>query len=232
MVTAASPVRTPARAWIAGPERRGPRRPARAPARTARSASSSWPIGRAPDGHHRVADELLDRAAVAADRRRGRGRSSGPAARASPPASRPSASVVKPTRSAKRTETRRRSATGATTADAASPGRAVTAARRLQCQAGSRTRHRTSRQAALAAPQDGQASASRDAHSVQNLRPLRSSLPQFENNDAAATPNRWRRCESVSHLGPGPRTWPTPGVVLSLQDDRQLPALRRPRAAQ
>ena len=39
---------------------------------------------RAPDGHHRVADELLDRAAVALDRRCARGRSSGRAARACP----------------------------------------------------------------------------------------------------------------------------------------------------
>ena len=40
---------------------------------------------RAPHGHHRVADELLDRAAVAVDRPRARGRSSASAARAPPP---------------------------------------------------------------------------------------------------------------------------------------------------
>ena len=39
----------------------------RRPARTARSASSSCADGRAEDGHDRVADELLDRAAVALD---------------------------------------------------------------------------------------------------------------------------------------------------------------------
>ena len=39
-------------------------------ARTARSASSSWTLRHAEDGHHRVADELLDGAAVALDRPR------------------------------------------------------------------------------------------------------------------------------------------------------------------
>ena len=71
IVTAASPVSTPARAWSAGSssgtggdevERRAHR-----------------PLGvvlvrdrRAPDRHHRVADELLDRAAVALDQRAAR----------------------------------------------------------------------------------------------------------------------------------------------------------------
>ena len=65
-VTAASPVRTPARAWIDGPER---------PDRVDElEACADGPLGvvlvggrRAPDGHDRVADELLDRPAVAAD---------------------------------------------------------------------------------------------------------------------------------------------------------------------
>ena len=63
MVTAASPVRTPTRAWIVGPERadgldqveRGADRPPGVVLLRDR---------RAPDGHHRVADELLDDAAV------------------------------------------------------------------------------------------------------------------------------------------------------------------------
>ena len=70
-VTAASPVSTPARARSAG-RRAPPARPAStrsSAARTARSASSSCATGRAPDGHDRVADELLDRAAVALDHR-------------------------------------------------------------------------------------------------------------------------------------------------------------------
>ena len=37
------------------------------PARTARSASSSWVVGHAPHRHHGVADELLHGAAVAGD---------------------------------------------------------------------------------------------------------------------------------------------------------------------
>ena len=64
-VTAASPVRTPARAWIAG---------AQHPDRVDQlQRGADGPLGvvlagrrRAPDGHHRVADELLHRAAVAA----------------------------------------------------------------------------------------------------------------------------------------------------------------------
>ena len=65
-VTAASPVRTPARAWSSGSS-----------VRTASTSSSAGPdaslgivlVGDrcAPDGHHRVADELLDRAAVPLD---------------------------------------------------------------------------------------------------------------------------------------------------------------------
>ena len=65
-VTAASPVSTPARAAIVGPRDRTASTRSSA-ARTARSASSSRATGRAPDGHHRVADELLDGAAVARD---------------------------------------------------------------------------------------------------------------------------------------------------------------------
>ena len=56
----------PGPAWMPGPSERTASTSSR-PARTARSASSSWAIGRAPDRHDRVADELLDRPAVAAD---------------------------------------------------------------------------------------------------------------------------------------------------------------------
>ena len=66
IVTAASPVSTPARAWIAGPRlvhcvhqlERGAHRPL-----------GVILVGdrRAPDRHDRVADELLDGAAVALD---------------------------------------------------------------------------------------------------------------------------------------------------------------------
>ena len=65
-VTAASPVRTPARAWIAGPRERD-----RVDELEGGPDGALGVVlvrdGRAPDGHHRVADELLDRAAVPRD---------------------------------------------------------------------------------------------------------------------------------------------------------------------
>ena len=71
IVTAASPVRTPARARSSGAPTSSPSAETAATrssaARTARSASSSVAVGRSPDRHHRVADELLDRAAVERD---------------------------------------------------------------------------------------------------------------------------------------------------------------------
>ena len=110
-LTAASPVSTPARAWRAGSSpgiavdqlERGPDGPLRV---------VLVRDGRAPDGHHRVADELLDRAAVALDDRAARCRSSGSGARACPRRRGPPRRVVNPTRSANRTETSRRSAVG------------------------------------------------------------------------------------------------------------------------
>ena len=112
IVTAASPVRTPARAWIPGP-RLVTASTSSSAARTARSASSSLRDRRAPDGHDRVADELLDRAAVALDHvaRELEVAASGVSRTSS--ASRSSANGVKPTRSANRMLTRRRSATAA-----------------------------------------------------------------------------------------------------------------------
>ena len=72
-----SPVLTPVRVASSVPQRcRSSRfnsaRPAfmSAAARTALSASSSCSVGHAEDRHHCVADEFLDRAAVALDRRR------------------------------------------------------------------------------------------------------------------------------------------------------------------
>ena len=65
-VTAASPVSTPARAWMLGPERRD-----RIDQVERRSNGSLGVVlaggRRAPHRHHRVADELLDGAAVARD---------------------------------------------------------------------------------------------------------------------------------------------------------------------
>ena len=65
-VTAASPVRMPARARRQGIELRAP--PRRDRARPGRRARRRPPGDRrAPDRHHGIADELLDRAAVALD---------------------------------------------------------------------------------------------------------------------------------------------------------------------
>src|SRR5436190_8693872 len=70
-VTAASPVSTPARARSSGAPSSSPSAETTATrssaARTARSASSSCATGVPPDRHHRVADELLHRAAVERD---------------------------------------------------------------------------------------------------------------------------------------------------------------------
>ena len=65
-VTAASPVSTPARAWMPVPRLRDRVDELE---RGAHGALGVVLVGdrRAPDGHHRVADELLDRAAVALD---------------------------------------------------------------------------------------------------------------------------------------------------------------------
>ena len=63
-LTSASPVVIPIRTCRPSSAPVSPSRMASA-ARTARSGSSSWAYGRAEERHHRVADELLDRAAVA-----------------------------------------------------------------------------------------------------------------------------------------------------------------------
>ena len=82
-VTAASPVRTPARALD--------RRAQAADRVDQLEGGPDGPLGvvlvggrRAPDGHHRVADELLDRAAVALDDLARQGRSSATAGRGPP----------------------------------------------------------------------------------------------------------------------------------------------------
>ena len=81
--TITSPVLTPMRVTISTPCSRASsslssraRRRISAAARTARSASSSCTAGHAEDGHDRVADELLDGAAVPLEHRLHRARSS------------------------------------------------------------------------------------------------------------------------------------------------------------
>jgi hypothetical protein len=86
----------------------------------------------------------------------------------------PSANVVNPTRSAKRIETTRRSATEAW--PRAATGDIAPAL------AGSGWAHSPQNfsPGSFRAPQDGQGSASGAAHSEQNFRPVRFSVPQFE----------------------------------------------------
>ena len=162
IVTAASPVRTPARAFRAASSS-GTAATRSSPARTARSASSSWRDRCSPDGHHGVADELLDCAAVALDdgsRRLEVEREK--LARVLRVAL--SDAAVKPTRSAKRTETRRRSAAGALAAGAAAAGAVV---------APSAVPHSPQNftDGAFGVPHDGHVCASVVPHSPQNFRP-------------------------------------------------------------
>ena len=100
-------------------------------------------------------------------------------------ASRPSASVVKPTRSANRIETRRSSAIGAALAVPAvrKAGWAVAdgvAAATAPTTSGVAHSPQNFEVEAFAAPQDGQTAANRVAHSPQNLRPASFSVPQLE----------------------------------------------------
>ena len=89
-------------------------------------------------------------------------------------ASRPSDRVVNPTRSANRTDTSRRSATGAADARALD---SVVAADELRAAA---QLPQNFSPGSFDAPQDGHETASGAAHSEQNLRPLLFSVPQFE----------------------------------------------------
>ena len=157
-VTAASPVRTPARAR----ERRVELRDGGD--EVERRADGALGVvlvrdRRAPDGHHRVADELLDRAAVALDQRGGRSRSSAE-----------SSSRVS---SASRSSEARREADQVGEEDGDEPplgrggrGRPAARRRRVGARAAHRTRRRTAprqppggrsgRRATSAAPQLGQ----------------------------------------------------------------------------
>ena len=175
-VTAASPVRTPARACDAG------RRAAHGVDQVQRGADGTLGIvlasdRRAPDGHDRVADELLDRAAVASDDVAGERRSSATSVSRTSSASRSSAKGVKPTRSAKSTLTRRRSATLAS-----DPGGVWVAGVAVTAPATSGVAHSEQNLAVgpFDVPQLGQATARRVAHSEQNFAPGVFSVPQFE----------------------------------------------------
>ena len=116
MVTATSPVTMPTRiARLGDAEVRADRRHRvdQLEARAHRALGVVLVRGRdAPDRHHRVADELLDGAAVAVDDLRGTRRSSRDSSSRTSSWSRLSDSVVNPTRSPNSTLVTRRSATG------------------------------------------------------------------------------------------------------------------------
>src|ERR671930_1114507 len=92
-----------------------------------------------------------------------------------PSASRDSEIVVKPTRSANRTETSRRSATGAIGAGGSPAGATSTASRA----SGEPHSPQNLAPGEFATPQDGQATASGLPHSAQNFRPGSFSVAQL-----------------------------------------------------
>ena len=175
-VTAASPVRTPARAWIAGPE---------APDRVDElERRPDGPLGvvlvggrRAPDGHHRVADELLDRAAVAADDVARPARSSGVRSSRTSSASRPSAKGREADEVGEQDVTRRRSgwawhdsvAAGRGAATLPSCGRISGAAVAAEA-----------RGRAFGVPHTGQATSRGAPQAPQKRRPASLAVPQAE----------------------------------------------------
>ena len=126
----------------------------------------------APDRHDRVADELLDRAAVPAMTSRGERRSSGTGARGCPRRPCPRRAVVKPTRSANRIETRRRSAIGLRRRrPSRGPVRGPRGGRRGSRAARCAHSPQNLASASRAAPQDGQAIARRDRALLAELAP-------------------------------------------------------------
>ena len=186
MVTAASPVRTPARASMPGPSDRT--------ASTRSSAGADGPLGvvllgrgRAPDGHDRVADELLDGAAVAGDDVRG----DVEVAREG---------VAHVLRVALLRERREPDEVGEQDGHEAPlrDGAGYVWPRSSHTRSGRRPRSWPVRPGASAhspqnrasglfgVPHAGQASASRAAHALQNLRPASFSVPQLEHVTARA----------------------------------------------
>ena len=212
-VTAASPVSTPARAWIAGPSA------ADGVDEVERGADGALGVvlvgdRRAPDGHHGVADELLDRAAVALDDL-ARQVEVARQELAHVLGSRSSAKGVKPTRSANRTVTSRRSATGADVANAAGSEGRDGAPSEPAWSPLNRCRNSTTELGSgpeSAAPQVGQPEASAVPHSRQNFRPGLLAAPQF----AQVTPfflpaSRLRVSDAtVRFIGNSPGGYPPP----------------------
>ncbi len=105
-------------------------------------------------------------------------------------ASRPSASVVNPTRSAKRMETSRRSATGAS-AEVEGPGwKGAVVEGRGPATSGVAHSPQNFAVAEFVVPQAGQTAARRPPHSPQNLRPASFSVPQLEQINPIALSKR------------------------------------------
>ena len=111
-------------------------------------------------------------------------------------ASRPSASVVKPTRSAKRIVTSRRSATGA---ELVGPGRTVVAGEDVApATRGFAHSPQNFAVGRLAVPQAGHTCVSRAAHSMQNLVPAGFSVPQLEQTNWRPPRDLRRRAYSTT----------------------------------
>ena len=197
-------------------------------ARTARSASSSWATGRAPDGHDRVADELLDGAAVALDDVARELEVRGSAARGPPRRRGPRTSVGEADEvgeqdgdepplgdgSAGAWRRPRRPGGRATGRDrGAAPRQAAPRPR-----ARSRTRRRTAPSGGFAAPQLGHAAASLVPHSWQNLRPASLTVPQAGHCIRGVAVVRIRGLAS-----------PAPGAPSAARVSRAAPGCRRPR---
>src|SRR6185503_1084380 len=187
MVTAASPVSTPARAWMPDP-RLGMAFTSSSAARTARSASSSRATG-APQTAITASPMNFStvppyRPITSEARSKYRLRTSRTSS-----ASFSSANGVKPTRSANRTLTRRRSATGldpsgldgdglTPTGGSVADARAAGDAARTPACSGVAHSEQNLAVGGLTVPQVGQAEANPDPHSVQNFAPGRFSVPQ------------------------------------------------------
>ena len=165
IVTAASPVSTPARARSCGARLVAERGDGGDEVERRAYGALGVVLGRgrrAPDRHHRVADELLDRAAVELDQ---------PSARVEVAREQ----LAHLLRVARLGERREADEVGEEHGDEAALGRRSLAwrdrwlspPRRELC----RTRRRSARPASCGAPQDGQASASAVPHSTQNFAP-------------------------------------------------------------
>jgi hypothetical protein len=188
-VTAAWPVMTPARASRTTPLSR-PSAPTPATsssaARTARSASSSWAVGvphtaiTASPMNFSTSPPCRSTICLAASKYLDRSSRTSSASRCSE-------SVVKPTRSANRTDTRRRSVAGPVPLGATAAGGASGRASALR---GEPHSPQNLLSGVFGAEHDGQTSASGAPHSLQNFRPRSFSVPQLGQRITDPSPAR------------------------------------------